>query len=105
LSAKAKNGRNHHLDRRADNLIAEGAGNPDDLLTTEEVAAWLHVSMQWLEIGRHHGYGPPYVRISPRMIRYRRGDVLTWLAGRTHTSTADYRTGRKRKNRCAEART
>jgi predicted DNA-binding transcriptional regulator AlpA len=98
-------GRRHHLDPRAEDLIAAGAGKVNDLLTTEQVAAWLGVSMQWLEIGRHHGYGPPYVRISPRMIRYRRGDVLTWLAGRTHTCTADCHTSRKRRNRGAEART
>jgi hypothetical protein len=87
------------LDRRADSLAAAGAGNPDDLLLTEEVAAWLHVSMQWLEIGRCEGYGPPFKKLSPRMVRYKRSDVLEWLEGRSHASTAEYRRNRPRSNR------
>lgn len=43
----------HHLDRRADRLAEHGQGNLDDLLNTVEVAAWLGVSIQFLEIGRH----------------------------------------------------
>jgi predicted DNA-binding transcriptional regulator AlpA len=96
--------KNHHLDRRADELAAAGAGDPDELLDTEEVAAWLHVSMQWLEIARHHGYGPPFTKLSPRMIRYKRSDVLAWLNTRKHASTAEYRAGRKPKKKRAEAR-
>ena len=103
MSAKADDTWKHHLDSRADKLIAEGAGNPNELLTTREVAAWLGVSEQWLEIGRHKGCGPPYVRLTPRMIRYTRGGTLKYLEKRTHHSTAEYAT--KRKNRRAEART
>ena len=53
----------HHLDRRAADLAQEGAaaGEPDDLLTTTEVAEWLGLSTQWLEIGRSRGYGPKFV--------------------------------------------
>jgi hypothetical protein len=72
---------NHHLDRRADKLVDQ-PGDDDDLLKTEEAADWLGVSPQWLEIGRGVGYGPPFLRISPRMIRYRRGNVRRWLRKR-----------------------
>jgi hypothetical protein len=89
----------HHLDRRANALIAAGAGNPDDLLTTEEVAAWFNCSVQWLEIGRCEGYGPPFKKLSPKMVRYKRSDVLKWLKGRSHTSTADYRRAPRRATR------
>ena len=82
--------RHHHLDRRADQIAAEGAGNADDLLTTTDLAEWLGVSTQWLEIGRSKGYGPLFVVIGPRRIRYRRDDVMRWLRQRTHAATAEY---------------
>ena len=83
--------RRHHLDRRADALAECGATGPvDDLLSTTEVAVWLGISPQFLEIGRHRGYGPRYVRLSPRRVRYRRADVLAWLRQRTHAATREY---------------
>jgi len=83
--------RRHHLDRRADRLIEEGStGQPDDLLSTVKLAKWLGTSTQWLEIGRSRGYGPTFIRISPRMVRYRRKDVLKWLAERSYQCTGEY---------------
>ena len=87
----------HHLDRRADALAEAGAGNGDDLLTTEQVAEWLGVSRGWLEIGRGQGYGPKFVALSPRNIRYRRAAVRAWLRERTHACTREYDTGRRRR--------
>lgn len=86
----------HHLDRRADHLAREGAaaGDTDDLLDTRTVAAWLGVSTQFLEIARHRGYGPRFVRLSTRRTRYKRSDVLDWLRERTHAATAEYRRDR-----------
>jgi predicted DNA-binding transcriptional regulator AlpA len=87
------NPQRHHLDRRAHKLAEQDVGNnQDDLLDTRAVADWLDVSVQWLEIGRGKDYGPAFVRISPRCVRYRRGDVLAWLKERTHASTAEYKT-------------
>jgi hypothetical protein len=80
----------HHLDRRANKLAAANNGDADDLLSTCELAAWLEVSEQFLEIGRHRGYGPRFVRLGPRRIRYRRADVVAWLKTRTHASTSEY---------------
>jgi predicted DNA-binding transcriptional regulator AlpA len=84
----------HHLDRRAADLAEALEGPPDDLLPTPTTAAWLGVSDQWLEIGRSKGYGPPFVRLSTRRVRYRRADILTWLKERTHRSTAAYGGGK-----------
>ena len=81
----------HHLDRRATDLAEKGEGAPDDLLSTIETAIWLGVSTQFLEIGRSKGYGPPFIRIAPRRVRYRREDVLMWLKSRTHRCTSEYR--------------
>jgi len=43
-----------------------------------------------LETGRSRGWGPPYIKLSPRRVRYRRGDVKAWLADRAHRCTAEY---------------
>lgn len=80
----------HHLDRRAANIAAQD-GDDDDLLTTRELANWFSVSEQWVQIGRVKKYGPPYEKLGPKVIRYRRGRVRQWLNTRTCRSTADYR--------------
>jgi predicted DNA-binding transcriptional regulator AlpA len=81
----------HHLDRRADRIAAEGeAGGADDLLTTRQVADWLGVTEQWVETGRTKGYGPSFVKLSSKIIRYKRDAVLKWLRARSHASTAGY---------------
>jgi predicted DNA-binding transcriptional regulator AlpA len=82
----------YHLDRRVGAIVIAGEGNADDLLVTKQLAGWLGVSPQTLEIWRCKGDGPRYERLSPRMIRYKRSEVLKWLAGRECASTAEYRT-------------
>jgi predicted DNA-binding transcriptional regulator AlpA len=86
--------RRHHLDRRADQ-IATVPGSDDELLNTSDVAEWLGLSTQWLEIGRCKKYGPKFLVVSSRVIRYRRGDVRAWLKQRTHASTSEYRRKKK----------
>lgn len=80
-----------HLDKRAEMLIAcAPEGSDDELLTTKQVASWFGTSPQWLELGRIKGYGPPYLKIAPGMIRYKRGTTKEWLREREHKSTAEY---------------
>ncbi len=64
--------------------------NEDQLVCTKRMAKLLGVSTQWLEIGRVHGYGPPFIKLTPRMVRYRIGDVKKWLADRVYHSTSEY---------------
>jgi hypothetical protein len=45
---------------------------PDALLDTEQAAAFLRVRPAWLMKGRANGYGPRFVRLGPRLIRYSR---------------------------------
>jgi hypothetical protein len=88
----------YHIDRRARRILGgEGAKDEDDpdpsddkLLNTKQLARWLEVSTQWLEIGRIKGYGPKFIRIAPRNIMYQRSDVRAWLRERLHASTAEY---------------
>jgi hypothetical protein len=74
----------HHLDNYADDFIGTLARrDPDELLDTRTLARLIHVSVQWLEIGRCSGYGPKFVRINKRVVRYRVADVLAWLHARS----------------------
>jgi len=86
-----------HLDRRADELV-RAATDAQEMFSTPELAKWLGVSEQFLEIGRLQGYGPPFVRIAPKMIRYRRVDLVKWLGERVHKRTSEY-TPRRRSAR------
>jgi hypothetical protein len=80
-----------HLDKRASTLLeAAPEGSDDELLTTKQVAAWFGTSPQWVELGRIKGYGPPYLKIAPGMIRYKRGATKEWLREREHRSTREY---------------
>lgn len=67
----------------------------DDLLTPAEVAEILRVTVDTLAKWRCQGFGPEF-RKHGRPVFYRRGDVVTWSASRTASSTAQtsgYRPG------------
>jgi hypothetical protein len=85
----------HHLDRRASDILAQPSAANDALMSTKELATFLRVSDQFLEIARSKNYGPPFVRVSDRMIRYRMDDVRKWLAKRVYCGTAEYRSAAK----------
>ncbi|MGJ4997830.1 hypothetical protein ACQR0Z_25635 [Bradyrhizobium sp. HKCCYLS3077] len=94
MTTSAKHARNNSpkfllLDRRAQQVaqVAIGA-DPDLLLDTKRMAEWLGVSTQWLEIGRSKGFGPPFRKLSPKLVRYQVGEVKAWLETRSHRSTA-----------------
>jgi hypothetical protein len=77
-----------HLDKRASRLAAE-PGADDELLDTAATVRWLAVSVGWLELSRVYGYGPPYEKMGPRLVRYHRGRVREWLRERERTRTSD----------------
>jgi hypothetical protein len=89
----------HLLDRRASALRADvdTTGAADDLLSTRQLAKLLGTSEQWLETGRSSGkFGPPFLKLSYRCIRYRCDAVAAWLAERAHASTLEYETPQRR---------
>jgi predicted DNA-binding transcriptional regulator AlpA len=60
------------------------ATNPDELLTPREVALLLKVHVATLEGWRNMKTGPKYLKLgdgSRAPVRYRRGDIETYLAG------------------------
>lgn len=56
------------------------------LLTPEEAAGRLKVSLSWLAKARMRGDGPPYVQIG-RSIRYTESDLINWMKSRQRLST------------------
>lgn len=49
-----------------------------EYLNTQQAAALVGFSSQQLEIWRHRGEGPPFVKLS-RAVRYRRAALLAWM--------------------------
>jgi len=51
------------------------------LLTPKEVARQLNVSVRTLHEMRRMSYGPAWLRINRKTIRYVSDDVVTWIKG------------------------
>jgi len=60
----------------------------EKLLTPQEVAPMLGITVGALAQLRYEGKGPAYKRLSPRAIRYTEADVESWVESRTRTGTA-----------------
>jgi hypothetical protein len=58
-------------------------------MTTQQAAAYLGFTAEFLKARRVRGNGPRYVAVSSRAIRYRRSDLDAFMAGQLRTSTAD----------------
>jgi hypothetical protein len=56
--------------------------NSPEFLLTQELARQLRLSDRSLELWRRSGVGPPFLRISPKRVVYRREDVEAWLSAR-----------------------
>lgn len=59
------------------------------LLPEKQAAKLLGLSDRTLRNWRVRGGGPPYVKVSPRCIRYRAADLEAWAAGNLRKSTSD----------------
>ena len=57
-------------------------------LTTAEAADYLRLSRQFLEIARHRGDGPPYIKLS-RAVRYHRPSLDQWMLERQRNHSAE----------------
>ena len=61
----------------------------EKLLTTRQAAKFLGLKPSCLENWRWKGYGPPYVQVTRRAIRYRREDLDAFVQERRRFSTSD----------------
>ncbi len=59
------------------------------LLDEAGAAARLNMTRRALQEWRRRGYGPVFVRISGRCVRYRPEDLDEWVETRIRTSTSD----------------
>jgi len=59
---------------------------PLRLLTTQELADYLGFSPEKLKSMRRRDQGPPWIRVSPREIRYELAAVNAWLIANTRGS-------------------
>jgi hypothetical protein len=69
--------------------------NLDDLLTSKEAATLLGIKSNTLEIWRHQGRGPSFLKLgdSPQStVRYQRSAVVAWASQRSFTSTSGHST-------------
>lgn len=57
----------------------------ESLLTEREAAAFLKLSPNTLSVWRSQGYGPPYLKLGRRTVRYRMTDLAAWAGGRSGT--------------------
>ncbi len=64
-----------------------------DLLDNEQTASLLAIKPNTLEIWRHKGKGPPFLKLgdTPQApVRYLRSKVVEWLGQRSFASTSEY---------------
>lgn len=52
----------------------------DDAITRPEAAALVKFAPETLRRWAREGYGPPCFKVGSRSVRYRRSQVLAWLA-------------------------
>jgi hypothetical protein len=58
------------------------------LLTPQEVAIRLQVSLSFLAKARMSGNGPPYIRVG-RSVRYAEASLSQWMKSRQRISTSE----------------
>lgn len=59
------------------------------LLTPRETSSMLGVAEQTLAHWRARGFGPRYIALSARCVRYDAHDLQDWLRSRRQSSTAE----------------
>lgn len=58
------------------------------LLTEQDAAEILGVTLEGLQRLRRQGAGPAHVQLSPKLIRYQPGAVQAWITERTQEGQA-----------------
>lgn len=66
----------------------ECAATQRTYLNTKQASNYLGLSRQFLEIARHKGSGPRYIKLA-RAVRYRRTDLDAWMADRLQRHTGE----------------
>jgi predicted DNA-binding transcriptional regulator AlpA len=67
---------------------ASELGSPPRYFNTKQAASYLNLSHQYLEIARHKGGGPQYIKLA-KAVRYRQEDLDVWMGNHIQKHTAD----------------
>jgi excisionase family DNA binding protein len=59
------------------------------LLTVQQAAARLQISVDTLNRWRITGEGPPFLKYGPRLVRYDEAELEAWGRARTRRSTSE----------------
>ena len=70
------------------NTLLEAQAPSSQYLNTKQAATYLGFSTQYLEIARHKGGGPQYIKLA-KAVRYRLADLDAWMANHIQQHTAD----------------
>jgi hypothetical protein len=79
---------NLHSEKQVMSSLPSESG--DDIMSSYQVAAWLHVKRNTVSLWRFQGSGPTYLKFGNRVF-YRRRDVEAWLSTRERKSTMQHR--------------
>ena len=63
--------------------------SPDQYGDTGTIASFTGLSETYLRQLRVKGGGPPFSKVSTKAVRYRVGDVISWMQSKTVTSTSE----------------
>jgi hypothetical protein len=58
-----------------------------NLLTEKEAAPKLKKPVSWMQMARHRGDGPPYLKLG-RAIRYDENELIAWVKAQRRVSTS-----------------
>lgn len=64
-------------------------GGCAECMRTPEAARYVALSESTITKMRLTGDGPPFVKVGPRAVAYRKADLDSWLAARVRRSTSD----------------
>lgn len=60
-----------------------------DVMDTKQLSKVLGVPVPTIATWRHNGNGPRFLRLGGRVIRYRKTDVLRWIASSVVETTGE----------------
>lgn len=61
----------------------------NEILDTKDAAKFLRLSTKTLENWRCRGFGPRFLKLSRKAVRYRVVDLVSWMDGVTISSTSE----------------
>jgi predicted DNA-binding transcriptional regulator AlpA len=71
------------------NRPLSGTVGTAECMRTPDAARYVALSESTLTKMRLTGDGPPFVKVGPRAVAYRKADLDAWLAARVRRSTSD----------------